>query len=92
MIIVVSVGFLTLLERKLLRLVQRRKGPEKAILKGLVLPLLDGLKLLKKVKLIRFKANFILLSAASLLFFVISLLSWLAIPIKAMENKVSPLF
>jgi NADH:ubiquinone oxidoreductase subunit H len=41
-IIFLSVCFLTLLERKILGYVQNRKGPTKALLIGVLQPVIDG--------------------------------------------------
>lgn len=46
--ILISVAFLTLLERKVLRLVGFRKGPNKVILMGVLQPIADALKLINK--------------------------------------------
>lgn len=47
-IILISVAFLTLLERKILSLIGSRKGPNKVTLMGLLQPIADALKLINK--------------------------------------------
>lgn len=49
LLVLVIVGYFTLLERKLLGYGQLRKGPNKALLWGLLQPLLDGVKLFMKI-------------------------------------------
>jgi NADH:ubiquinone oxidoreductase subunit H len=61
---ILSVAFVTLFERHLLRFRQGRIGPNKVFFFGLVQPLLDGVKLIKKEQFI--------VSKASDLFFLIS--------------------
>ena len=46
--VLVSVGYLTLVERKVLGLIQGRRGPNVVGVWGVLQPLADGLKLLKK--------------------------------------------
>ena len=46
--IILAIAFSTLLERKLLRLSQNRKGPTLVGTEGLLQPFSDGLKLLSK--------------------------------------------
>nr|YP_011002185.1 NADH dehydrogenase subunit 1 [Bolbosoma nipponicum]WPN89837.1 NADH dehydrogenase subunit 1 [Bolbosoma nipponicum] len=48
LLVLVLLGYFTLLERKILGYGQLRKGPNKAVLWGLMQPLLDGLKLFMK--------------------------------------------
>jgi NADH:ubiquinone oxidoreductase subunit H len=63
------VGFLTLFERKLLRLTQARLGPNKVLAKGTIQPVLDGVKLFKKfrrVTLNTFALMFMMVTAAIL--------------------------
>jgi len=43
-----GVAFFTLLERKFLRLTQNRLGPNKVLVKGILQPVLDGIKLFLK--------------------------------------------
>nr|YP_009241150.1 NADH dehydrogenase subunit 1 [Plagiorhynchus transversus]AMK97083.1 NADH dehydrogenase subunit 1 [Plagiorhynchus transversus] len=48
LLVMVLLGFFTLVERKSLGLGQMRKGPNKAVLWGLMQPILDGVKLFMK--------------------------------------------
>ncbi len=47
-LVLLAIAFITLLERKILSYSQLRIGPNKVILKGLLQPVLDGVKLLVK--------------------------------------------
>ena len=55
-LMLIRVAFITLLERKILALSQFRLGPNKVLLKGLLQPLLDGVKLFHKSLLVPFQA------------------------------------
>ena len=55
-LILMSVAFVTLFERKVLALRQFRLGPNKVLLGGLLQPLLDGVKLFHKSLLMPFQA------------------------------------
>ena len=75
-----AVAFFTILERKVMASVQRRKGPSNIGFHGLLQPFADGLKLLLKEVSIPFKSNFFFFLLSPFFSFFISLMCWISIP------------
>ena len=73
--ILIGVAYLTLVERQLMGILQRRKGPLIVGFTGLLQPLADGLKLLCKELVFPFKSNMFLYLAAPFIMLFSSLLS-----------------
>jgi len=84
--LLIAVAYLTLMERKVIGSIQRRKGPNVVGVAGLLQPLADGLKLFLKETIIPSHANRILFLIAPALTFLLSLSSWAVIPFS--ENFV----
>ena len=78
--LLVAVAYLTLMERKVIGSIQRRKGPNVVGIGGLLQPLSDGLKLFLKESIIPNHSNRILFLFAPVLTFLLSLISWSVIP------------
>jgi NADH-quinone oxidoreductase subunit H len=78
--ILLSVAFFTVLERKVLASMQRRRGPNFVGIYGLLQAIADALKLLSKETLIPSSSNFFLFILSPIFTFVISMLCWTLIP------------
>lgn len=78
--LLISIAYLTLVERHILSSIQRRIGPNIVGFFGLLQPLADGLKLLLKEVIIPTNANKFLFIFAPILMFVLSVVNWIFIP------------
>lgn len=79
-LILISVAYFTLAERKILGVIQRRRGPNVVGIYGLLQPLSDGFKLLIKEIILPSSSNKTIFLFAPVLSFIISLLGWSVIP------------
>jgi len=81
LLILLSVAFFTLFERKVIGLFHARVGPNKVSFIGLVQPLLDAFKLLTKQNLVPLRSNKLLYNLSPQLSLLLALFSWLTIPL-----------
>lgn len=78
--ILICVAFFTLLERKFIGFIQRRRGPNVVGFVGLLQPFADGLKLLIKEPIIPSNANRYLFVISPILTLLLSFIGWAIIP------------
>jgi len=83
LILLIAVGFFTLIERKVLAFVMNRLGPNKPSLLGLFVPFADALKLLTKPFIIPRGSSYFLLYFACILLFVVPAVLWAFVPLSS---------
>lgn len=78
--VLIAIAYFTLLDRKVMAAMQRRRGPNVVGIWGLLQPLADGLKLLIKESIIPVNANNFLFISAPIITFIVSLANWALMP------------
>jgi NADH-quinone oxidoreductase subunit H len=79
--VLISVAFLTLVERKILAAIQRRYGPDQVGFRGLLQPIADAIKLICKETVFPVLSNKFLYLISPIFSFFLSLISWVVIPV-----------
>lgn len=79
--LLISVAYFTIAERKIMGIIQRRKGPNVIGFLGLLQPLADGLKLFVKETIFPSNSNVIVFLIAPMITFILSLIGWAVLPL-----------
>lgn len=79
--VIIAVGFFTLLERRVLRYIQCRKGPNKVGFIGLLQPFRDGIKLFLREQVFPINSNYFIYIICPILLLFQSLFIWVLFPI-----------
>jgi len=81
LLLLIAVGFFTLIERKVLAFVMNRKGPNKPSLIGLFVPFADAIKLLTKPFIAPCRSSYFSLYFACILLFILPAVLWVFVPL-----------
>nr|ALF03935.1 NADH dehydrogenase subunit 1 [Trichuris sp. TTB2] len=92
--VLTSIAFITLLERVYMGVSQRRRGPNKIFIWGVLQPVLDGIKLIMKSTNKFYQTNMILFLCIPTVSFCLLMTFWSALPFiyKLMNFNLSVLF
>ena len=78
--LLLAVAWFTLLERKIMAGIHRRRGPNVVGAWGLLQPLADGLKLFLKETILPSSANTVIFAIAPILTFTLAIVGWAVVP------------
>lgn len=78
--IIVSIALMTLAERKIMGSSQRRVGPNRVGIMGIVQPIADGMKLVMKETIVPSRSNEMIFIVSPIIVISTSILGWLVIP------------
>lgn len=78
--LLISMAYFTIAERKIMGIIQRRKGPNVIGFLGLLQPFADGLKLFAKETILPSNSNIVIFLISPVITFFLSLISWVVIP------------
>jgi NADH-quinone oxidoreductase subunit H len=84
--LLIAVAYLTLIERKILGSIQKRRGPNVVGIYGLLQPFADAAKLILKETVLPVKANKFIFVLAPCLTFILAMFAWAVIPL--MDSSV----
>nr|YP_009178828.1 NADH dehydrogenase subunit 1 [Agasicles hygrophila]ALJ78623.1 NADH dehydrogenase subunit 1 [Agasicles hygrophila] len=87
--VLLSIAFLTLLERKVLGYIQLRKGPNKVGFLGLVQPFSDAIKLLTKEQNYPIMSNFLIYYFCPVINLLLALFLWVCMPMMSIYLNFS---
>lgn len=82
-LLLITLAFFTLGERKLMASMQRRKGPDVVGFWGVLQPIADGVKLLFKELIIPYRTSVVIFLVGPVLLLTLSLVAWAFIPLTA---------
>nr|YP_010560317.1 NADH dehydrogenase subunit 1 [Euxiphydria potanini]AYV97255.1 NADH deshydrogenase subunit 1 [Xiphydria sp. ZJUH 2008002]UYW35407.1 NADH dehydrogenase subunit 1 [Euxiphydria potanini] len=80
MMVLISMSFFTLMERKILGYIQLRKGPNKLGVVGVIQPFSDAMKLFSKELILLIKVNYFFYLISPFFMLILILLYWMSIP------------
>lgn len=80
-VLLLSLALMTLAERKVMGVIQRRLGPNKVGYAGILQPIGDGLKLVLKENVVPSHSNRNIYKIAPIITLLLSLIGWIVIPL-----------